>query len=271
MTKICIFPMKHIIFPKFWEYKPESYLTLSVKIDEQGNKKALKAILDIQTKKIEAKLRETKISNDPYNIKNAGLLKYLENRIHFSLINFLTCQSDLEFFKNKTKHNKNYKKEKKNIIKLIENNLPHKASGCIKSIFSDPEGRGLDSFSLQIDFSYANRFIQELKEISDKFINHNLLAPPFIYCIQEGKIKGFPRECPKYFPINIFRFLSFGNKKPIETIIGNDINQIDKIVTNISQILKEHPIDISIKKIMLVESDPFLYKWNKIKDFKLRN
>lgn len=240
--------------------KEESYLTLSVKLHEQ-DRKIVEEINKFQ-KRIMSRLKDTIILYDPYDIKESGgLLQYPEDRFHFSLINFLKCPYNFEKFKKLTRDDNNYKEIKQRIIEIISKNLPHKTEAKIKSLYNG-SGSGINSFSLQI--SLEKRFIERLKkigkEVKEEFENE--LKISFCNCVEDICIR-------EYFPINILRFINLGKDKSLKEVIGNDMEKISDIVTDINDELFSHPIPVNINEIILVESDPFLYKWNKVKSFKL--
>jgi len=261
---------------KFWEREQKTCLTLSVKIHEQEGE-AIAKIKDLQ-ERIADNLKNIKIINDPYDNRKSGLFKYPEDRIHFSLINFLIDYNDFDAFKVKTNSSEEYKKLRKQITSLIKENKPKIANVKIGFLWHG-DGKKIDSFSLQI-FPEED-FIYELISIVDK-IRENTDIPEKIRDLgfeEDIKVKGIPPypnkndEKTKRFSTNILRFLNFRNKKDLEEILNSEK---EALIKKSNKINKEYMrdnnfIDLKIEKIFLLESDPFLFKWNKIREFSLNN
>lgn len=103
------------ILAKFWEgNKYESNLTLSVKLNEQNfeENELIKKIKSIQDLIIDG-FNDVLFFNNPYGLKNeGGLFVYPEDRLHFSLVNFLKSSCDFDIFFN-NKNNDQYIKIRK--------------------------------------------------------------------------------------------------------------------------------------------------------------
>jgi len=254
------------IFAKFWERKEESYLTLSVKLHEQ-NEEAIEKIHSIQ-KRIIDNFRRTIIFYNPYNSK--GLFQYAFDRFHFSLINFFTFHYNFEKFKELVRKDRNYKEIQKIIIKIINKNLPSETKAEIKTLYNGG-GSVIDSFTLQI--FPLEKFLNKLSVLENKLneINENLINDfcKNYKCDKIFEIKAYSKNNSQYFPINILRFINSKDEEYLREIIGDDMDKINDIVTEVNNELSSNPLRLNIHKINLLESDPFLYKWEKIKGFNL--
>lgn len=257
------------ILAKFWEdNKHESNLTLSVKLNEQnyGEDELIKRIRSIQD------IAKNNLSNvlffsDPYELENeGGLFIYPEDRFHFSLVNFLKCSCDFDIFSN-NRDNNQYTGVKKEIISIIKeklNNLKLDISFKIKSIYKNNK---IDSISLQ---AYTDNkdfldIIKEIKREAEKKLDKDKIKT-LLGCEKDVKIKLRDIENSKeyYAVINILRFMrSDNNIKMLEEI--NLDNLVNKIENDINK--NGTYFSFGVDKLCLIESDPFLFKWNKVEDF----
>ena len=257
------------ILAKFWEgNKYESNLTLSVKLNEQnpGGDGIIKKIKSIQDIAINS-LKNVLFFSDPYGLKNkGGLFIYPEDRFHFSLVNFLKCSCDFDIFFN-NRNNDQYTKIREEIIPIINKHLRDSTLNIcfkIKSLYIG--GDKIDSISLQVHPLNNDNFIKIIKGIEKEAkekLDENKIKT-ISGCEKDVKIKLWnienPEEC--YAVINILRFMRSDNN--IELI--EEINLGD-LVNKIKNEIDKNDLVFSINKLCLVESDPFLFKWNKVEDF----
>jgi hypothetical protein len=262
----------------FWKpNKASSGLTLSVKINEQGGS-AVENIKGVQDRII-SKITNIKVINDPYDEKqNFGLYRYPEDKLHFSLVTFFGSNGEFDEFKIKIKKgNKIYSDIKDKAIKHIQNNILIRTRAKIKFLWHG-DSKKIDSFTLQV--FPEEKFITSLIKIADEASGDEKLLEEIDVLNFQKKIgvKGNPPYSkekggePQSFSLNLLRFLDFSKNKNLDSILDSGDNILKREIEMINEefMRNDEYFDLAINKIDLVESDPFLYKWNKIKEFVLK-
>ncbi|HDZ54834.1 MAG TPA: hypothetical protein ENI19_02010 [Candidatus Nealsonbacteria bacterium] len=252
---------------KFWEGKKYEFnLALSVIIELQGEKCVQK--IEKRQDEIINQLKNTKIIDNPYSIKKSGLYKYPPKNLHFTLINFLKCKFDnkdkLTEFKNLLKYT-NYEEIQENIIGIIKHKQIRRIKTDLRWIYSG-DNEGIDSFSLQA-FPHPV-LIKKLNEINKEAEKKTYEFP----CNAVG-IKAYPKDTKSAFTMNILRFMRKDkSSESIEYAIKDDGKKAIDIVKTINIKDNRKPLkSLTIKKLCLVESDPFLREHEIIKTFNLIN
>lgn len=250
----------------FWEgEKHESFLTLSVKIDEQEEDTT--EITRLQKKICDEIKKHISILNDPYNPgEKGGLFKYPKESLHFSLINFLRCSLSFEEFDRLTKKDSNFRDVQEQIEQIIHENLPHQTKTEIFSIYDGDREKKVDTFSLQI--FPEQKFIEELVKIEGKIKQRSRIFKFPYYCREDIVMKSHIKNNRRYFVINTLRFMRPDRPK-LEEIKEDVINCVNERIHKLNEELVAHPISFEIQKIILTKSDPFLYpnKWLRLRDF----
>ena len=253
----------------FWEgEKHESFLTLSVKIDEQ--EEDITEIIRLQKKICDEIKKHISILSDPYNPgEKGGLFKYPKESLHFSLINFLRCSLSFEEFDELTKKDSNFRDVQEQIEQIIHENLPHQTETEIFSIYDgdrDDREKKVDTFSLQI--FPEQKFIEELVKIEGKIKQRGREFKFPYYCREDIVMKFHIKNNRRYFVINTLRFIR-PDKPKLEEIKEDVINCVNEKIHKLNEELVTYPISFKIQKIILTKSDPFLYtnKWLRLRDF----
>jgi len=128
-----------------WDWKSESYLTLSAIINSQKftDKSSQEEFQEFQDK-ITSHLRNTHIFYNPYVLREwfgcGGLFRYPYECLHFSLVNFLTFYNcDFRKFEAISKQNEDYRKIRDQIAETINENMPSKTEAELRWLFTDEE------------------------------------------------------------------------------------------------------------------------------------
>jgi hypothetical protein len=255
----------------YWKQKQESYVTLSMIVRDQGGP-PLDRITKLQRRILE-KVKRTDVVYDPYKQNVECLFVYPEDRFHCSLVNFLTSPYDFDVFK--SSGTPEYEKLTEKLARTIETCLEQsrlskeEAKARIAGLHPGSKCDSIDSASLQ--FFPDAKFIQALEKIKSSFLKNEkikALVCKLPYCQEDAKVKGHgPASASiERFPINILRFMhADGWGEPVSS--GQE-----EIRSEIQSINKEHAkqknwLELTIQKLVLVESDPFLCRWNKIAEF----
>ena len=256
---------------RFWDRVYEINLALSVRID-QNDTSAVEEIKKLQNDIIE-QLEEPNEVSDPYP-KEDGLYKYLDEDLHFTLINFIKCKKteevELKLEKVKLENDSDYKEIRGIIKKIIkEKDILENAEMDLRWVYSGADKKELnDSVTLQAFPSSA--FIDELIKLDKKTDKEtkkfdDKLNDKF-KCSRVG-IKAYPEETRRAFAINILRFVrGVGNTGEL---VGDNKLRMVNIIEKINRDHNKKPLmpSIKINKLHLVESDPFLYEHTDIETF----
>lgn len=258
----------------YWAQKQESYVTLSMIVRDQKTP-PLDRITGLQ-QRILQKVEGTDVVHDPYKQNVECLFVYPEDRFHCSLVNFLASPYDFDAFKSSSrlKYAKIYGRLIEKLKATIEACLGQlslsrtQAKAKIAGLYPGSECVFIDSASLQL-FPDA-KFIKALEKIESSFLRDEkikALLCKLPFCQKDGKVKGYgpsQKEIER-FPINMLRFMhAAGCGEPVSSgqEIGSEIQRINK-----EQAERKNWLELDIQKLVLIESDPFLCRWNKIAEF----
>jgi hypothetical protein len=230
---------------KFEPKKKDLYLTLSCLLDEN------ESIIDLQKELFDSLNNCPKKDCFNYITRAEDLrdgvddiiYRYPQNRIHFSLINFLTVP-DVDDFEAKSDSLMPYFKQlNTKIDSLVADINNQKFKGVIKRIYHPDNIAG--SVALNIYFEeavicYFNKLEKELRE-----------------GLKNGAPEGLKMKIYEnsYFVVNLVRFI--GQKS-----YSSDYISIDEKILEINKRLKDNPINDISFRASLVVSDPFLANKN---------
>ena len=141
---------------------------------------------------------------------------------------------------------------------------PQQISLRIKSVYRNVDS-DIDSISLQAYFDEGS-FCEALEEIEEETKERlNEFNDIVCGCKEDIRFKYQGKKGDRHFPINILRFMrSDNNIKILENVYITDI------ISKIEKIIPEN-LSFDLTRLSLVESDPFLFKWNKVRSFNLKN
>jgi hypothetical protein len=251
----------------YWKQKQESYVTLSMIVRDQKSP-PLNQITDLQRRILE-KVKGTDVVHDPYKQNVECLFVYPEDRFHCSLVNFLTSPYDFDVFK--SSGTPEYEKLESTIKTCLEQSRlsEEEAKARIAGLHPGSKCDPIDSASLQL-FPDA-KFIKALEEIKSSFLKSENVKPllsKLPYCQEDAKVKGYgpPSASIERFPINILRFMhAYGWGESVSSGQEEIRSEIQRI--NEGYVEPEKWIELTIQKLVLIESDPFLCRWSKIAEF----
>jgi len=252
---------------RFWRNNQESYLTLSVVIADQKNPQALKKIVELQTEVTE-RLEGLRVVHDPYAQEGKCLYTYPKQELHCSLVNILLSPHTFPDFV-ETMRNREFVEQRNKIIKCIGNNKPPRSEATIAGFYSGGSHGPTNSFSLQM--FPDPEFIAALKRIRD------CLTPEAIGKLPEGvtldsRVKGYSgsEDSIERFPLNILRLMhrADSDESPGSAAELGVKMEIARINAEFGS-SKERWLTLTIKKLVLVESDPFLHNPNRLAEFSL--
>jgi len=250
---------------RFWQYKQESALTLSVVIADQGDSRVLNRIVAMQ-EELGKNVRGLPVVDDPYAHRGTCLYRYPRQELHCSLVRVLSSpHAFLHFVETMKQH---FELEQQ-IVGCVEKQTPPRCYATIGGFYSGGSDAVTDSFSLQM--FPDPEFIAALKRIRD------CLTPDALGKLPEGltlnpNVKGYPgADDPiERFPLNILRLMhNAGAGEEVAAQIGDAVQEgIERINTEYKS-AKERWLTLKIKKLVLVETDPFLHNPNTVKEFLL--
>lgn len=238
--------------------KSEFYLTLSAVLKFQNELSTLNKIDKLQKEITNLIGNDLETLDNPYK---DGLYIYKKDTLHFSLINFFTSKSDwsynnlTDFSLHQKKLNKDQRYQK--LKNIIQTNTPKKISytADVRWLFTGLEKDGYKIGSLALQVYPEQLFIKKISEI--KVLCKEKLESAGVNN-DEVKIKGYPNETEFFrFVINIARFIQVKNFD--EIINTKVVNYVEKFNRDCDE---KRFSPLRIKKLSIVESDPWLFNYH---------
>jgi hypothetical protein len=253
---------------RFWRHKQRSYLTLSL-IIAQSDPVAAAALAQLQDR-IKGNLGYPCVVDNPEAQDAECLFRYPTDRLHCSLVNFLTSREDFDVFTTKSGAREHLTDL---IVKHVERAGLAPAQALIGGLYPGSANAPIDSLSLQL--FPEDEFVEAIGRIAESASNDRVFRDAVSRlpdCRGRVTVKGYPPAgggSIERFPVNILRFMHKAGS-------GECVNAGQRLKDEVLEFNRRYqdegktPIRLSIDRLALVESDPFLFRWKKLREFNLR-